>query len=113
MTSYFITGDRSLDPITAFAVTYSSLATLKLTREDTVFTGMFDTGVERAVRYLFPSAEVILHDVTADGHVDLDLRNKVILETVDQVVFVHSDPFNSRIGRSLVDSIPAARLTFA
>jgi hypothetical protein len=112
MTSYFVTGDRGLDPLTAINETIRGLTQAGLTPEDTLYTGSFKTGIERAVRYLFPSVTEIVHSDTDEGYADLAGRDEIVTQTVDRVVFIHSDPLASRIGRSLVDHITADKLVF-
>lgn len=114
MTKVFVTGDRSMDPLTAVAVTIAQLnkfAKVKGNGEKIeVYTGDFETGVERAVRYLIGDANVLFHDNDAEGHPDLDKLHKTAAETVDYALMIHGDPLKSRIGKSLAGHFPGDKL---
>lgn len=111
-TKVFITGDRSVDPVTAFGVTLPVLAGLVNSfGADVGFaTGSMNSGVERAVRYILPGVTEFPHVNTDEGYIDFDARHKQVIEDADYVVFIHSDPLASRIGKSLVDIVPEDRL---
>lgn len=114
MTKVFVTGDRSVDPVTAAMVTAAQIAKfIKIKGEGEkveFYTGDFETGIERAVRYLVKDANVIFHDNDAEGHPDLEARHKIAAETADFALMIHPDPLKSRIGKSLAGHFPGDKL---
>lgn len=114
VTKVFITGDRQIDPITSAMVTVKVLQRLaKKFGKVEVYTGCFETGIERAVRYVIKDAEVIFHDLDDAGYANLDARHATVKDTVDVAVMIHSNPLQSRIGKSLADHFPGDNLIFA
>lgn len=116
MTTIFITGDRSVDPLSAVGATVQVVSQLvseanEAGTELKFLTGSIPTGIERAVRYLLDADEVP-HVNTAEGYIDFDERHDRVAQVADKVVFLHGDPLNSRIGASLVGHIPANKLVF-
>lgn len=105
----YITGDRSLDPITA--VTLVNVILTKIGHELSqtgspgarFVTGNSKSGIERAVRYMLPEPvlDVMHYDINADGKPEFDEIHKIIAPNIDEVYFIHNDPLSSRIGKSL------------
>jgi hypothetical protein len=91
----FLTGDRSLDKVTAVVAAAAVLSTLP---EDTeVATGRLG-GFEAAVRYLVPDAAIYGTADTADE--SLDARHVAAAEDMSEAVIFHTDPLASRIFKS-------------
>lgn len=110
MTTFFITGDRSLDPLTALTLTLPVI-TEHVKDGDSVVTGSLPTGVERAVRYLFLQAGVMQYSSTDDDRPDFEGMFKIVNRTdVDKVLFIHPDPLASRVGAALVATIDPDKL---
>lgn len=111
MTSYFITGDRSLDPITALNVLGVALRD-RLQDGDTVYTGNLSTGIERAVRYAFLDATTMYYSQTDDDRPDFAGLFEIVNGTpkIDRVLFIHPDPLASRIGSALVATVDPDKL---
>lgn len=102
----YLTGDRALDPLTAVQVVAGALSILTLENKAQPFrviTGDAPTGIERAVRYLIPAqaCKVFEREKLADGKVDFDTQHILIKDDVDTVVFLHSDPLGSTVGKSV------------
>lgn len=113
VTKVFLTGDRRMDPMTAALVTAGAIQKIvKKYNRIEVYTGALETGIERAVRYLVPNVNVIIHDDLADGKPDLDTRHKTARETVDVAVMIHGDPLASSIGKNLANYFEGDRLIF-
>jgi hypothetical protein len=106
MTKIFLTGCRDLDPVVSVVAVSQTL--LSLSREDptlevgNIFTGDLG-GVESAVRYLLPQAQVVESSALDSGKPDLDARHEAVADQVDVAVFLHPDPFDSRILKSLME----------
>jgi hypothetical protein len=109
-TMIFLTGDRSLDPVLSFVVANSMLMRLQteyegITPQD-IATGDL-SGFEAAVRYLVPEASVVSSVEGSDGRVDLDERHGRVRRLLEMsgdgiaVWFVHPDPLDSRVFKSL------------
>jgi hypothetical protein len=114
MSTVFITGDRSLNPVIAANAVLSVISQLlDQEPEIEIGTGDLEGGVERAVRYFLPNAIEVKHNITDAGYVDFDERHKRVAGTFDRVVFIHPDPLGSRIGKSLVETVPESQLVFA
>lgn len=105
----FITGDRSMTPITVGQVSLEMLRALGHGR--TIITGS-EGATEAVVAALAHAAEVPVEQYgtpvhTPEGHVDWDARHRAIAEAHQhddlEIVFVHSDPMTSRVGRSLFE----------
>lgn len=111
MTDIFITGDRSVDPLTAIPMVLKALEHSGVQESDTLATGSMEFGIERAVRYLL-RADQLVYSTNDEGKPDFDGLFEVVAKTFDKVVFVHSDPLASKIGASLVKVVPADKLVF-
>lgn len=93
----FLTGDRSLDKVTAVVAAAAVLSTLD---EGTgVATGRLG-GFEAAVRYLVPDAAIYGTTDTADE--SLDARHAAAAADMNEAVVFHTDPLASRITKSAV-----------
>lgn len=99
---FFLTGDRSLDPVTSVAAAVQVIAALPVADVTDVYTGDLN-GVERAVRYLLPGVNVIESLATDDGKPNLNERHERVRSLVDGAVLIHPDPLDSRIYASLVE----------
>lgn len=105
----YITGDRSIDPLTSVSLVSFVLAKIQheemVAKSDGVrfMTGNSKTGIEKAVRYLLPDpvVDVIHYDLNADGKPEFDESFKVVAPMVTDVYFLHPDPLASRIGKAL------------
>lgn len=110
----FITGDRSLHPVGAVMLAADVITAVQreypgITLED-IATGDLG-GVEAAVRYLLPQVTVVASKERTDGSgkTDLDERHKRVkfLSKMGSeasgvsVWFVHPDPLDSRVFKSL------------
>lgn len=93
----FITGDRSIDPITAAVFVGQVLVALPEGTE--VATGRLG-GIEAAVRYLVPDALIYGTADTSDE--SLDARHVAAADDVSRVLVLHGDPLESRIYRSVL-----------
>lgn len=107
MTTYFVTGDRALDPAAAVIAAMNVLASLtwKAVTEGSevprVATGD-QPGFEAAVRYLLPTAQVFEAETGSDGKPDFDARHVLAALTCDKALVVHGEPFESNIYRSMI-----------
>lgn len=110
----FITGDRSMDPLSSVSAVMVSLAKADedgvVLDDADVFTDSYETGVSRAVRYLLVQAQTVDPNLTDEGYVDMDELYTRVSEDVDKVYFVHSDPLGSRIGAALVKNVSPDKL---
>lgn len=101
MTGILITGDRSMHPVLAVNLVAQALAVLPEGTE--IATGTLG-GVEAAVRYLLPG--VAAHWQVVGGEVTdetLDHRHQAMrADGVERVIFLHADPFESRIFKSVL-----------
>lgn len=102
----YITGDRSVDPLTAVQIVAGSLSILALENKGQPFaivTGNAPTGIERAVRYLIPAqaVKVFEREKTAEGKIDFDTQHTLIRDDVDEAIVLHPQPLDSTIGKSV------------
>jgi hypothetical protein len=106
----FITGDRSLDALNPGFVAVEMLRALA--KGEDIMTGD-NGGVEAVVRTLAEQAEfpviVVASPKNEAGYTDWDARHQGLSDEV-RVLFVHSEPMSSRIGHSLVASLPEERV---
>jgi len=116
MTKIFITGDRSVDPLNAIS---HVLAVVQRVNEDglvdsstepELYTDSFETGVPRAVKYLYPEAKELVHSLTDEGYPALDELYEHANTEMDLVYFVHTDAFNSRVGMALMSKVDSDKL---
>lgn len=104
MKTIYITGDRSLDPLTA-ALNAGAMLNMIAEQQGTdisVITGDAPTGVENAVRYLFGASEkltVVSRKVT-DDKPDHDEFHNRLKASVDEVYILHGAPLDSSITKS-------------
>lgn len=115
MTTFFITGDRSMDPVTAIEFLLVALHSLpedaRPATGDTVYTGNLATGVERAVRYLYYGVGVVNYSQTDDGKPDFAGLFALNAKDFDRVLFIHSDPLGSHIGAAVMQNFDPAKVT--
>lgn len=109
MYNIYITGDRSMAPMTA-AFTVDRI--IKSLLESAAIKGVEDVhfitcnapgGVEAAVRYLVPNdfLTVVKRNIGVDGHLDFDATNELIQMSAQQVIVLHPDPMASRVTQSV------------
>lgn len=120
MKKIYITGDRSIDPLTS--VSLVNIVLTKIAHEQQVVhyeergvrfvTGNSKTGIERGARYLLPEAatDVVHYDTNADGKPEFDEIHRILAPEVDEVWFIHPDPLSSRIGKSLHQHFPIEKI---
>jgi hypothetical protein len=104
--TFYFTGDRALDPLTAVQVVAGALSIITLENKGVPFrivTGDAPTGIERAIRYLVPAqaCKVFEREKNAEGKIDFDTQHTLIKDDVDAVIFLHSDPLGSTVGKSV------------
>lgn len=101
----FITGDRSLDPITALVAVDAMVQTLATEyptlRGMDLLTGD-QGGVEAALRYLMPGVRVVPSTTLPSGKTDFDARHGEALKDADVCWLFHTDPLASNIYKSAV-----------
>lgn len=114
MKKIFITGDRSMDPVKAAGAVEAILKDLIVQNDGdlAVATGNLAGGVERAVRYLLPEADVNVfpYEQTADGLINFDEMFAALADESDEIVFVHMDPQSSRIGKAIFAHVPSEKI---
>jgi hypothetical protein len=105
MTTIYVTGDRSMDALTAFSITVTVIDQhMKAHPEGIRFmTGDAVTGIERAVRYLIPEqfVSVLQREQDTEGHIDFDKTNALAAAEADYAVVIHPKPLDSRIAKSV------------
>lgn len=109
MFNVYITGDRSLSPMSSAVVVnnvLNSILTAAATQgvDDVhIITSTSSGGIEAAVRYLVPKEHltVVKRNMGADGHLDFDATNDLIQMSANQVIVLHPDPMASRITQSV------------
>lgn len=115
----YITGDRSMDPLTS--VTLVNVILTKIGHEISQIpdvpgarfvTGNSKSGIERAVRYMLPEPvlDVVSYDIGADDKPQFDTIHEILSPRVDEVWFIHNDPLSSRIGKSLAKWIAPGKI---
>lgn len=114
---FYITGDRSAHPLTAVQVVAATLANLAMENKGEPFaivTGNAPTGIESAVRYLVPkqACKVFERELNAEGKVDFDTQHILIKDDVDEVVFLHTDPLGSTVGKSVAKIFDADKVRY-
>jgi hypothetical protein len=113
----YITGDRAINPLAAVNLVAGALSILTLENKAEPFaivTGNAPTGVERAVRYLIPAqaVKVFEREKTAEGKVDFDTQHTLIKDDVDEVIFLHTEPLGSTIGKSVAKIFPPEKVRY-
>lgn len=114
MKNFFITGDRSMDPLAAAKVV--SVIIQKLVEETkgdlAIGTGNLLAGVERAVRFLIPEEviNVAEYSHTEDGELSFDEAFSLLEPSTDEVIFLHMDPLSSHIGKALSRTFPPEKI---
>jgi len=108
MTTVYLTGDRSIDPLTAANLAAAAIQDLVHEAHGDIefVTGDAPSGIEKAVRYLVPEARlsVVTRQLDEDGRPNLDLAHEAIKAEHPGVVpvLLHSAPLDSKIGASAV-----------
>jgi hypothetical protein len=114
MKRIFITGDRSMDPMTAVNLVDLILQKIILeTQGDfAVGTGNLNHGVERAVRYLVPEEAMNLatYELGDEGSILFEHVFKDLEPVTDEVIFIHTDPLASTIGKALAFTFPPEKI---
>ena len=119
MTTIYLTGDRSVEPLSAVNVTAAVLQ-LIVEREGPnvkIITGDAITGIERAVRYLLPLGAVLTvaerkPKSATNEKPDFDEFHTRIKPLVDAVYIVHGDPLVSSIAKSAMRVFPGDIIRF-
>lgn len=115
MTTVFLTGDRSMNPLLAVSVAGQLLAEIgaanaiaTLTGNDPIAIATGDNaGFERAIRDVLEglgaTPTVVPTGTDPDtGKPAWDIRHEVVNALADRVVFIHTDPLSSSLGASLM-----------
>lgn len=117
MATVYITGDRSLHPVVSVnvvaAVLKHAVATVPDGETLSVVTGDSPTGIESALGYLLkgdPNFTVYPRTQNAEGQWDFDAHNKSLASSVDKVYLLHSDPFNSKVAKSVLQNFPQEKV---
>jgi hypothetical protein len=115
MKNIFITGDRSMEPYLAAGAVNAILKDLvRQTGGDlAIGTGNCAGGIERAVRFLVPDSAMNLahYSYDEDGKPDFESTFRELEDVIDQVVFIHTDPLSSSIGRAIAAVFPDEKVT--
>lgn len=115
MKKIFITGDRAMDPVMAVGAVDAIIKDLVVQNDGklAVATGNLAMGVERAVRYLIPehAVNVFEYEENSDGSVNFGELFTALAEDSDEIVFIHSDPSSSRIGKALFATVPSEKIS--
>lgn len=115
MTTVFLTGDRSMNPLIAVSLAGQLIAELgvanaiaELTENEpfAIVTGD-NTGFEQAVRAVLgglgATPQIIPTGTDPDtGKPAWDTRHEVVNARADRVIFLHTDPLASSLGSSLM-----------
>lgn len=117
MKTFYLTGDRSIDPANAVAIVGKAVAQLHFENkgEELAFvTGTEPGGVEFAARFIIPTGAltVIERPKAPEGWTNWDKSHATIEPTVDAAVVLHGDPLASRIGKSVSDNFPPEKIRF-
>jgi len=114
MKTFYITGDRSMDPLAAAKIVSVLIQQLaEETKGDlAIGTGNLLAGVERAVRFLVPEdvINVAEYSQTEDGNISFDEAFSLLEPSTDQVIFIHMDPLSSHIGKALARTFPPEKI---
>lgn len=117
MKTFYLTGDRSIDPANAVAMVGKAVAQLHFENkgEELQFvTGTEPGGVEFAARFVLPAGalNVVERPKTEEGWTNWDASHKDLVSKVDAAVVLHGDPLASRIGKSVSDVFPEDKVRF-
>lgn len=115
----YITGDRSINPLAAVQVVGATIANIAMKAKATnepfaLITGNAPQGIEAAVRYLVPkqAVKVFEREMTAEGKVDFDTQHYLIKDDVEEVIFLHTDPLSSTVGKSVAKIFDADKVRY-
>lgn len=115
----YITGDRSVNPLVAVqvvAATISNIAMEAKAKDEpfALITGNAPQGIEAAVRYLVPkqAVKVFEREKDAEGKVDFDTQHYLIKDDVEEVIFLHTDPLSSTVGKSVAKIFDADKVRY-
>lgn len=116
MTTIYVTGDRSFEPLMAVQVVAAVLNTViqKTGGQLKIVTGNSPTGIERAVRYLVPDPLVTVVDYSMnEGKPDFLASMPTIKAEADGGAYViHLDPLNSRLAQAVSMSFAPELVNF-
>lgn len=115
----YITGDRSVDPLAAVQIVGATIANIAMQAKAknepfALITGDAPQGIESAVRYLVPkqAVKVFERERLVDGKVDFDTQHALIKDDVDEVIFLHTDPLSSTVGKSVAKIFDADKVRY-
>jgi hypothetical protein len=79
-----------------------------------LITGDSPSGVEKAVRYLVPGNALTVVQRTLDDNnrPDFDTAHQAMVDSVDEVFVIHTDPLNSRLTKSVAQIFPAEKVHY-
>lgn len=114
MKTIYVTGDRSVDPMSAVAGTANLLNYILYKEESdgsdiTFVTGDAPRGIEKAMRYLAEAPGVLtVYDrkMTDEGRPDFDEFHNRLASSVDAVYILHTAPLESSITKSIMRVFP-------
>lgn len=111
MTTVYVTGDRSINPLLAIMGVAALEKALAAKYEDlTIVTGDAPTGVESALEFLHRGSDKLIikpRTLKDDGKPDFDAHNKELAASgVDVVAVLHGDPLGSNIVKSIMANFP-------
>lgn len=115
--TFYLTGDRSLDPANSVALAGKAVAQLLIENAGepvSFLTGNSPSGVEAAIRFIVPASHltVLERGTTPEGYVDFDTVHEKIKEIADSAIVLHGDPLGSRIGQSVSKVFPEDKVRF-
>lgn len=111
MTTAYITGDRSINPLLAVMGAAALIKALSSKYDDlTLVTGDAPTGFENALAYLYKGSDKLIikpRTLNDEGKPDFDAHNKALASSgIDLVCVMHSDPLGSNIVKSVMANFP-------
>lgn len=117
MKTFYITGDRAINPIVAAGMVGKALAQLTFENDGEAvryITGNSGSGVEAAVQFIAPKGalSVTERSLTPEGYTDWDASHKELAQMVDGAIVLHGDPLGSRIGKSVTENFPEDKVRF-
>ncbi len=116
MTTVYITGDRSMSPMPAASVVSLVINTILTKHPEGIalITGDSPSGIEKAVRYLVPGEALTVVQRTLDDNnrPDFDAAHKLMIDAVDEVFVIHTDPLNSRLTKSVAQIFPEDKVFY-
>lgn len=120
MATIYITGDRAINPWISvnLAAQVVQLAIMEVRKENpeevvSLVTGDSPTGIEGALKFLFENDSnftIYPRSQNTEGKWDLDAHNQSLVSSVDKVYLLHSDPLNSSIAKSVMQTFPQEKV---